>query len=297
MTAVPDKTNDASSTQWTVRRVLEWTAEHLGKHGSDTPRLDAEILLAHSRGCHRIELYTRFDEPLSEPQRATMRELVRRRAQAEPVAYLVGHREFYGLDFRVNQDVLIPRPDTETLVLELLDRIEPGETCRVLDIGTGSGCIAVAATVNRPLARVVAGDISEAALALARQNAATHGVADRIEFVCGNLFGPLTQGDRFDVIVSNPPYIADIEMDSLQADVRLHEPHLALTAGQDGLDILKLLIQQAPDWLLPGGWLFVEISPEQVAAVRGLFEARAAYRDVSVANDLANRARVVCAKV
>jgi len=289
--------NETSSAAWTVRRVLEWTAEHLGKHGSDTPRLDAEILLAHSRGCERIELYTRFDEPLTNSQRQTMRELVNRRAMAEPVAYLVGHREFFGIDFRVNHQVLVPRPDTETLVLELLDRSIPQSPCRILDVGTGSGCIAVAAAVNRPRASIVASDVSQEALGIAQHNAQTHGVTNRIEFLCGSLFEPIRADDRFDFVVSNPPYIADHEMETLQADVRLHEPHLALSAGADGLSLLKQLIESAPRHLQRDGWLLVEISPEQVAPVQDLFAAQAAFTDISVAEDLASRPRVVCGRI
>ena len=157
--------------EWTVRRILDWTTAHLKQHGSDTPRLDAEILLAHARACRRIELYTHFDEPLTDAQRAVMRDLAKRRAKSEPVAYLVGHREFFSLDFRVTPDVLIPRPDTETLVVELIDAAKPLESPRILDIGTGSGCIAVAAAVNLPKAQITATDLSEAALAIARENA------------------------------------------------------------------------------------------------------------------------------
>ena len=179
------------SDEWTVRRIIDWTTAHLKKHGSDTPRLETEILLAHARGCRRIELYTRFDEVLSEKERATMRDLVRRRAQSEPVAYLVGHREFFGLDFRVTPAVLIPRPDTETLVVELVDVAKPLAAPRILDIGTGSGCIAIAAAVNLPNAQITATDASEAALAVARENAANHKVVERIQFLSGDLFGPL----------------------------------------------------------------------------------------------------------
>ena len=162
--------------EWTVRRVLDWTTAHLKQHGSETPRLDAEILLAHARGCRRIELYTRFDEPLTDAQRAVMRDLAKRRAKSEPVAYLVGHREFFSLDLRVTPDVLIPRPDTETLVVELIDAARAVESPRILDLGTGSGCIAIAAAVNLPSARVTATDLSDAALAIARENAEKHAV-------------------------------------------------------------------------------------------------------------------------
>jgi release factor glutamine methyltransferase len=282
--------------EWTVRRVLDWTTAHLKQHGSETPRLDAEILLAHARGCRRIELYTRFDEPLTEEQRAVMRDLAKRRAKSEPVAYLVGHREFFSLDFRVTPDVLIPRPDTETLVVELLDVAGPLEAPRVLDLGTGSGCIAVATAVNLPSARVTATDLSEAALAVARENAATHAVSDRIRFLQGDLFAPLTDGEPFDVIASNAPYIADHERETLQSDVRRYEPPTALFAGPTGTEILFRIIDGAAARLSTGGALILEISPEQSAAVRTRIESNRAFRDVCVVKDAAGLLRVIRAR-
>ena len=179
--------SDAKSTAgadqpWTVARVIDWTTGHLKKHGSDTPRLDAEILLAHARNCPRIQLYTHYDEVLSDEVRAVMRELVTRRARAEPVAYLVGHREFYGLDFRITPDVLIPRPDTETLVLELLTLAGGLPQPQILELGTGSGCIAVAAAVNLKASHITAIDISAAALAVARSNVRSAGGRRRVRF-------------------------------------------------------------------------------------------------------------------
>lgn len=284
------------SDEWTVRRVIDWTTAHLKKHGSDTARLDTEILLAHARGCRRIELYTRFDEVLDERERATMRELVRRRAQSEPVAYLVGHREFFSLDFRVTPAVLIPRPDTETLVVELLDACKTLEAPRVLDIGTGSGCIAVAAAVNQRSAQITATDRSEAALAVARENAQMHGVLERIRFLEGDLFAPLQENEQFDVVASNPPYIADREKETLQNDVRRYEPHEALFAGPTGLEVLSRLIDEVAGHLARGGTLILEISPEQAPAVQKRMEAAGVYREIRVVKDLAGQARVVRAQ-
>lgn len=278
---------------WTVRRIMEVTTEFLKKQGSETPRLDTEILLAHVRGCKRIELYTRYDEVLSDEQRDRLRELVRRRAKAEPVAYLVGYREFFGLEFKVTPDVLIPRPDTETLVVELLEAAKAQAAPRIVDIGTGSGCIAIAAAVNCPQARVTAIDVSAAALAVARENAERHNVADRIRFVQGDLFGPLGEGEQFEFVVSNPPYVAEGELDQLQPEVRLHEPRSALVAGADGLDVIRRLVAEAPRFLVPGGQLMFEISPEQTGAARELLEASGAYRDVRIVKDLSGRERVV----
>jgi release factor glutamine methyltransferase len=285
------------SDEWTVRRIIDWTTAHLKKHGSDTPRLETEILLAHARGCRRIELYTRFDEVLSEKERSTMRDLVRRRAQSEPVAYLVGHREFFGLDFRVTPAVLIPRPDTETLVVELLDVAKPLAAPRILDIGTGSGCIAIAAAVNLPNAQITATDASDAALAVARENAASHKITERIRFLSGDLFRVLEPNERFDIVASNPPYIADHEKETLQNDVRKYEPHEALFSGPTGLETLFRIVDQAPDFLNVGGTLMLEISPEQASAVVGRMEASAKYRDIRVVKDVPGLARVVRAQL
>ena len=282
--------------EWTVRRVLDWTTAHLKQHGSETPRLDAEILLAHARGCRRIELYTRFDEPLTDAQRAVMRDLTKRRAKSEPVAYLVGHREFFSLDLRVTPDVLIPRPDTETLVVELIDAVRPVESPRILDLGTGSGCIAIAAAANLPSARVTATDLSDAALTIARENAEKYAVSDRIRFLRGDLFAPLAQGEQFDVIASNAPYIADREQETLQNDVRRYEPHAALFAGPIGTEILFRIIDGSPPRLAAGGTLILEISPEQASAVRTRIESSGAYQDLRIVKDAAGLLRVVRAR-
>jgi release factor glutamine methyltransferase len=290
------ETSSGPNDRWTVRRILEWTAAHLEKHGSEAPRLEAEILLAHSRGCRRIELYTHFDDVVGEGARAEMRELVRRRAAAEPVAYLVGHREFFGLDFRVTPDVLIPRPDTETLVVELLEIARSIPEPRILDVGAGSGCIVVAAAVNLPRATLTAVDISPKALGVARQNAAQHGVAGRIRFLEGDLFGPLEAGEQFDVIASNPPYVADGELETLGDNILRHEPRIALSAGPDGLAIISRLIADAPQYLAPAGHLLLEISPEQAAAVTGLLKSAQVYEGIATAKDLSGRVRVVRAR-
>jgi release factor glutamine methyltransferase len=281
------------SEEWTVRRIIDWTTAHLKKHGSDTPRLDAEILLAHARGCRRIELYTRFDEVLSERERSAMRDLVRRRAQSEPVAYLVGHREFFSLDFQVTPAVLIPRPDTETLVVELLDVAKPLSAPRILDVGTGSGCIAIAAAVNHPTAQITATDANDAALAVARENALQHRVVERIAFRSGDVFAPVEQDEPFDIVVSNPPYIAEHEKETLQNDVRKYEPHEALISGPSGLEVLFRLIDEAPRHLAPAGTLMLEISPEQSKAVAGRMDSSGRFEDIRVVKDLPGLARVV----
>ena len=297
---------------WTVRRVLEWTTGHLKKHGSDTARLDAEILLAHARGCQRIQLYTAYDEPLTDAVRATMRDLVQRRAQAEPVAYLVGHREFFSLDFRVTRDVLIPRPDTETLVIEIIEGVKTllaarastsdnVRAVRVLDLCTGSGCVAVAVAKNCLTTKfdveIVATDISSAALAVARENSNAHKVDDRIEFLEGDLFTTLAPDAKFDIIAGNPPYIPSAEIDTLDAEVAKHEPRLALDGGPTGLAVFDRLITAAPRHAAPGAIFLMEMSPEQTEPLQQRLLAHGGYADVSVRKDLAGRSRVLKARM
>jgi release factor glutamine methyltransferase len=281
---------------WTVRRVLEWTTGHLQKHGSETPRLDAEVLLAHARNCKRIQLYTEYDHELPEPVRAHMRELVQRRANKEPVAYLVGHREFFSLDLRVTPAVLIPRPDTETLVMAALDAARSLAEPKVLDLCAGSGCVAVAVAKNCPTAHLTATDDSAAALEIARENVETHGLGDRVTLCAGDLFAALPAGAKFDIIASNPPYVPTEEIERLQADVRAFEPKEALDGGPDGLAVIRRLLAAAPDWLLPHGVVLVELSPEQADAVERLARETGRYRDTAILKDLAARPRVLRAK-
>jgi release factor glutamine methyltransferase len=302
----------AADEAWTVGRLLNWTVEYLGKHGAENPRLDAEVLLAHARGCKRIELYTAFGEIATDEVRTAFRELVKRRADGAPVAYLVGHREFYSLDFEVNDDVLIPRPETESLVVALLDRAKPqvakeeGEVTdysapspqpaaaiAIADVGTGSGILAICAAKYLPQARVTAIDISPAALAVAKRNAERHGVADRIAFVEANLFANEPEEPRFDYIVSNPPYISTAEMQQLATDVREYEPHTALHAGETGTDVIAPLIAQAASRLKPGGTLLIEISPLIAAAVEQIIREQSALELGPTIKDLAGHARVV----
>jgi release factor glutamine methyltransferase len=281
---------------WTVGRVLEWTKQYLKQHGSDSPRLDAEVLLAHARRCQRIKLYTDFTEPLPDDVRAAMRELVKRRAAAEPVAYLVGHREFFSLDFQVTRDVLIPRPETETLVLEVIERAKSLPSPRILDIGTGSGCIAISLATQLPTAAVTAVDICQPALRVAQENAERHNVTDRMRFLLGDLFAPVPPGETFDFIVSNPPYVATEEWDALPPDVRQHEPRSALDAGPGGLAVLSRLVADGPPFLNPGGWLFLEFSPEQADPLHAIATDRPEFDEAHVIKDLAGKARVLAAQ-
>jgi release factor glutamine methyltransferase len=215
----------------------------------------------------------------------------------EPVAYLVGKREFYGLPFRVTADVLIPRPDTETLVMELLTLAKGMESPKILDVGTGSGCIAVAIAANMKSAMLSASDISQSALGIAQENAEANKVAHQITFLEGGGFLPLPFEAKFDFIVSNPPYVAEGELDQLQPDVRLHEPRQALVSGKDGLDLVRVLIGESPQHLVKGGSLLMEIAPEQAKTVEALLEADGRYENVRILKDLSNHPRVAAAQV
>ena len=278
---------------WTVQKVLDWTIGHLKSRGCESARLDAEILLAHARGCQRIRLYTEYDAPLTLEERAKMRELVQRRATLEPVAYLVGFREFFGLDFEVQPGVFIPRPDTETLVITALDIASEIDAPRILDICTGSACIPVAIAANCPASRLTAVELDEQVFEVARRNIQRHDLESRIELLQGDLFAPLATDANFEVITGNPPYITDTEMESLPPDVRDHEPHLALQAGSDGLDVVRRLIPEANRFLVEGGALLLEIAAEQAEAVVALFAAAGTYEPAQIAHDLRGRSRVV----
>ncbi len=286
------------SEAWTVGRLLQWTADYLKRRGADSPRLDAEVLLAEVLHCPRIALYTSFDETPGETVRTAFRDLVKRRAEGTPVAYLVGHREFFSLDFRVTQDVLIPRPETELLVMTLIElaRQSPRDPIAICDVGTGSGIIAVAAAKHLPKSRVTAIDISPAALAIARGNAQTHGVLDRIEFVESDLFAAVPPERRFDFVVGNPPYVGETELDSLAPEVRRFEPRVALVAGSRGTEVIERLLAQAVERLHPGGWLLLEISPMIHDAVQALLAADARLESGPTVKDLSRLPRVVQAR-
>ncbi len=281
---------------WTVGRLLNWTADYLKDRHCDSPRLDAEVLLAEALGCKRIELYTAFEQEPDEAARTAFRELVRRRADGVPVAYLVGRREFFSLSFQVTPEVLIPRPETELLVVTLLDLAKQQaseEPLAVADVGTGSGILAVCAAKHLPDCRVTAIDVSPAALQVARANAAEHGVADRIDLVQSDLFAEVDPGQRFDFIVSNPPYVAAAEMDRLPDDVKHHEPHAALLGGPKGTEVIESLIPQAAERLNPGGHLLIELSPMIHDAVRSLLESEERLQVGATIKDLARLPRVV----
>jgi release factor glutamine methyltransferase len=281
---------------WTIKALLAWTTDYLKSKGNEAAKREAELLLAHVLGCTRVDLFVRFEELPSEAQRTRFRELIQRRIAGWPVAYLVGTREFYLLPFDVDPRVLIPRPDTETLVGEALKRLKPLTAPTVLELGTGSGCIAVSIAHQKKDAHITATDISPDALTVAQGNAARHGVADRITFLQGDLFDPLPPGSTFDLIVSNPPYIAQGEFAGLPPDVRDHEPRSALDGGPDGLAFYRRIANSATSFLKSGGSLLLEIGYTQDAAVRGLLGERPELEVGGTLKDMGGHPRVVTAK-
>jgi release factor glutamine methyltransferase len=269
--------NPAANTEaWSIGRLIDWTRSHLESKGVDDARLCAELLLANAMSCPKIQLYARYHEAPTDEQRTRFRELVRSAALHEPIAYLIGEREFYSLPFIVTRDVLIPRPETELIVEHTLEAMKHRDDASfdILDVGTGSGCIAITIAKREPRARVLAIDVSEGAIAVAAQNADRHNVADRVAFACSDLFaqinGHLPAGG-FDFVVSNPPYIGESERESLPANVRDYEPAMALFAGESGLDCYRRMADGIRDILKPGGKVFLEIGENQGDAVRALF--------------------------
>ncbi|HEX8201206.1 MAG TPA: peptide chain release factor N(5)-glutamine methyltransferase [Isosphaeraceae bacterium] len=278
---------------WTVGRLLTWTSDFLRKRGTESPRLDAEVLLAFALGWERVQLYTRFEDEVAEGPRGAFRELVRRRAEGMPVAYLVGRKEFFSLPLAVSPAVLIPRPDTETAVVEFLERFKGRAEVTAVDVGTGSGCIALACVRQHKTARFLATDTSAEALAVAAANAQALGLADRVAFHRGDLLEPVADAGPFDAIVSNPPYIPTDVIPTLEPGVRDYEPRAALDGGRDGLRVVARLIAAAVPLLKPGGHLILEIGTAQEAPVRALVAEQTALELAPTIRDFANHPRVV----
>lgn len=270
----------------TLIDVVRLSTSFLAQRGSDTARLDAELLTAHSLGLRRLDLYLQHDRPLREEELEPVRALLRRRAQGEPVAYLIGEREFYGRAFTVTPAVLIPRPDTETLVEAALRH----GARRIADIGTGSGCIAVTMAAELPDAHVVATDVSPEALDVARGNAARHGVDDRIEFVQGAWTQPLRDMAPFDMLLSNPPYVTEAELAELAVDVRNYEPHGALVAGEDGMEAYRAILRDAPP---NPRYVAFEVDPRRAVQVASLVAEKWPHATTRCIKDLTDRDRVV----
>lgn len=288
----PPPPPDPQAEAWTIKRVLAWSIDDLKKRGSSSPRLDAELLLGKVTGLSRVQMVIDPERPLQKAELASYKALHQRRRAGEPVAYLLGVREFYGRPFRVDPRVLIPRPDTETLVEVALARTRAVSLCaRVLDLCTGSGCVAVSLARERPTTRVLGVDISEGALAVACENALRLGAVNA-GFLRSDLFAALPPAARFDLITANPPYIPDPEIPELQPDIRDYEPRVALSGGTDGLDLVRRIVTDAPGRLEPGGVLAMEVGAGQAPAVAALFE-HAGLQEVTRTRDLGGHERVV----
>ena len=278
---------------WTIGRILKWTEQYFKEKGIESPRLDAEVLLSHILGRERIYLYVHFDEPLEPAELARYREAIKQRVQRVPIAYIIGEKEFMGLTFKVTEDTLVPRPDTEILVQAAIERLRArGDAPRFADIGTGSGAICLSVLHFLPKAQADTVDISPAARAIAEENAAALEVADRVTFHTGDLLAPLA-GQCYDAILSNPPYIPDGDIAALAPEVRLKEPHTALAGGKDGLDFYRRLMADAPALLKDGGFLAVEVGIHQAAPVAAL--AVPSFSRTEILKDYAGIERVVIA--
>jgi len=276
----------------TVLEVIQRSTGFLQRHGIDSPRLQIELLLAHVLKLPRLQLYLNHDRVLGEPELTTLRALVQRRARREPLQHLVGSTSFLGLEISVGPEALIPRPETEGLVELAIAALAKTAAPHVLDFGTGTGCIVIALAAKCPSARIHALDISEAALALARRNAEQHGLTQRVAFHLGDGFGALPPELRFDIVVSNPPYIPGLEIAALQPEVRDFDPRLALDGGADGLDFYRRLAVEAPARLNAGGGFFAEFGDGQADEIERLF-TNAGWLRVAVHRDLGNRPRIV----
>jgi release factor glutamine methyltransferase len=279
---------------WTIARVLRWAAEDLARRGvNDSPRLDAELLLGHATGLDRVRLIVDAARPLAPDELDRFRQLLVRRRRSEPVAYILGEREFYGLRFSVNQHVLIPRPDTETLVNVALERTRERHLFgRAVDVCTGSGCVAIAFAKERPTWHVTGSDISDDALEVARRNALKLGTIWNIDFRQSDLLASIGAEPRCDLITANAPYVPDAELPTLAADIRNYEPAGALSGGPDGLSILRRLVKAAPGWLAAGGVLALEVGAGQAERVaKGL--GAYGFAEVQLERDYGGIERVV----
>lgn len=286
-------------TIWTIQKLLNWTAEYLTDKGVDSPRLSADLLLSHTLGLKRIDLYTQFDKQVPQQQLNMLHDLVKRAGLHEPVAYLTGMTEFYSLELDITADCLIPRPETELLVQRAIEylRTRSGIQC-VCDLCTGSGCIAVAIAKNFPEARVTATDISAAALAIAARNVEKHRLNEQIRMLCGDLFEPIIQQldvNQFDLIVCNPPYVSTGEYEKLDKNVKDYEPESALLAGADGMDVYRRIIEKVYEFLKPSAALILEIGYSQGPAVRKLLEQNCDWAEIKIEKDPHDNDRVVTA--
>jgi len=281
----------------TVLEAIQKSAEFLGKKGVESPRLQVELLLAHLLKLPRMKLYLNFERVLTPAETDALRELVKRRGQREPLQHIVGSTSFCDFEIAVNRHALVPRPETELLAEAGWDFLATRHSSLVtaLDFGTGTGCIAIALAAKCPDAKITAADISPEALALAKENAARNNVAKRIEFLQSDGFAALSKGERFDLIISNPPYIPSAEIATLQPEVRDFDPRAALNGGADGLDFYRKLAAEAKPFLKPDGKIMLEFGDGQAEAVKNIFEAQKWIVE-AVKEDYSQRARILIAK-
>lgn len=275
-----------------VKDLLQWATERLKQRGSETPRLDAEILLAHAMKIDRLQLYLAFEDDVDKDGELYYRSMIEERLAYRPVSYLIGNKEFMSLDFIVNENCLIPRPETETLV-ETVCRLGKAGS-RVLELGTGSGAIAISFAKYNPDWYVVATDLSMEAILVAQENARLHDVIDRISFLQGDLFIAFSRHSEFDWVVSNPPYIPTRDLADLPAGIRQYEPIVALDGGTDGLSVIRRIIAEAYTVLKPGGQLAMEIGYGQSDEVQNLAYETGKYSDFSIIEDYSGIPRVFC---
>lgn len=290
-------TTQKSTEPWSIKRLLSWTTDYFLEKQVDSARLCAELLLSHVLGLERIQLYVNFDKTVAPGHLDTLRPLVKRAGAHEPLAYLIGRTEFYSLPLIIEPGVLIPRPETELLVEKAIDflREHPGSR-KVLDLCTGSGCIAVAIARNHADARVTAADKSSIALDTARQNIAMHSLNDRVGLLEGDLFGPIPAGERFDLIVSNPPYVSEQEYEALEPNVKDYEPREALLAGTDGLDFYRRIIADIGNFLTNDGTLMLETGYRQAQEVKKLLDNTELFQHIRTYKDMSGHERVVTAR-
>jgi len=283
--------------QWTILKILQWTTAYFKSHAVDSPRLTAEILLAHVMDIDRIDLYLSFDQPLTRSELAAFKGFIKRRLSREPVAYITGTREFWGIDFTVTPDVLIPRPETEFLVEESLKLIPADVSSgrfRLIDVGTGSGAVVVSLAVNRPGHLYFASDISKQAIRVASQNASCNDVGQDIFFFAGELFAALNPDDiKFDLIVSNPPYIPSNDIAALAQEVGKHEPKSALDGGMKGLDVIVKIVKNAPLYMKKNGMLMLEIGFDQKEHMEQIVVDDGRYFNLNFIKDYSGHDRVV----
>lgn len=288
--------------KWQIGDLLRVSADYLRKKGIENPRLNAEVLLAHQLRLERIRLYLNFDRPLNNREVSGFRSLIRRRIESEPLQYITGTQEFWSLGFSVDPSVLIPRPETEIAVEQVVKLAKGTERegtnyLKILDLGTGCGAISVALATELPEAVIWATDISEAALSVARRNAVTHQVLERIRFLEGDLWEPLSNEDvPFDMVVSNPPYVTSGEFHALAPEVRDHEPRLALDGGQDGMYYLKKIVRGAHDYIRSGGWLILEMAPVHTEKILKMMEKMGHYQKMARIRDYSRSYRVAIAQ-